>query len=215
MPSLRGILAPSTLLLLTVGPGAWGAGQAVGLKHPVLQHDVDPARAAQYEEAVKRVMAMREEDLLRFVPPYGYASYCECPNCYGDVEGNNIFLRRIDRPEELKCRICGTVVYPNPNYPRTSFSSARTALMRRSAFPTTSTRRRAEHFFTLNRYLYQRKWLLAQCLALGIPGDGQRRVRPARRHGARPHRHGLPALSGVAELSAPAPLPGVAGAPWP
>jgi hypothetical protein len=168
MPSLRGILAPSTLLLLTVGPGAWGAGQAVGLKHPVLQHDVDPARAAQYEEAVKRVMAMREEDLLRFVPPYGYASYCECPNCYGGVEGNNIFQWSIDRPDELKCRFCGTVVFPNPNYPESQFLTGENRLGETIRLPYyLHPEKGIEHFFTLNRYLYQRKWLLAQCLALG------------------------------------------------
>ena len=43
---------------------AFSAGQAVGIKHPILQHSIDAAKAAQYEAAVERVMAMSDEEML-------------------------------------------------------------------------------------------------------------------------------------------------------
>ena len=40
---------------------AEGGGQAAGVRHPVLKHEFDPARAAEYEKAVERVMSLPEE----------------------------------------------------------------------------------------------------------------------------------------------------------
>ncbi|NQT13270.1 MAG: exo-alpha-sialidase, partial [Planctomycetes bacterium] len=64
--------AKSTLALLLLTAMA-ASGQAAGeepraVKHPVLEHDVDPNAAAGHERAVRRVMAMSEEEMLELVP---------------------------------------------------------------------------------------------------------------------------------------------------
>ena len=91
----------------------------MGTRHPVLDWQIDKARAADYEKAAERVLTMDEEDLLSFVPEHGYASCCECPSCYGGVQGSGIFDWSIDRPEVLKCRYCGEVALPNRKYEET------------------------------------------------------------------------------------------------
>ena len=55
-------------VVLLSGVAVMGAGQSVGIKHPVLKHDIDPAKTAGYEKAVEPVMAMSEEQMLSFVP---------------------------------------------------------------------------------------------------------------------------------------------------
>ena len=73
-------------LIGTVAGGAFGAGQAVGIKHPVLEHSIDPARAAEYEKAVERVMAMSEEEMLSWMPEQRPATFVRCPNCYKGIQ---------------------------------------------------------------------------------------------------------------------------------
>ena len=107
------VLAAAALLVLSAT--AFGAGQAVGIKHPVLKHKIDPANAAQYEKAVERVMAMDEEEMLSFVPDRPMMVFCQCPNCWSGTY-SGIFSWSIDNPEQMTCKYCGTV-YPNEKYP--------------------------------------------------------------------------------------------------
>ncbi len=62
-------------------------------------------------------MAMGEEQLLGFVPDKPIVAYCECPNCYGGVEGNYIFKWTIERPDDrhryLEIEYDGGLVVPS------------------------------------------------------------------------------------------------------
>ena len=110
------ITAASVLVLgCACGGSAMGAGQAVGVKHPVLDHGVDVKKAAAYKDAVARVMAMGEQEMLSYVPNRPMRVFCQCPKCYGGSY-SGVFTWRIDRPDELTCRYCATV-FPNAEHP--------------------------------------------------------------------------------------------------
>ncbi|MBM4050474.1 MAG: hypothetical protein FJ279_35720, partial [Planctomycetes bacterium] len=138
------------------------------MKHPVLDHKIDPKKAATYEKAVERVMAMSEQEMLAFMPERHYARFCECPKCYGGVQGYEVFAWRVERPEELKCKFCGTVVHPNPAYPEDQVMSGKNKLgetiTHRFYY---NPERKMQHFFTDHVAMYKRHWLMSQCRALG------------------------------------------------
>jgi len=96
------------VLALSSAP-AWGAGQAIGIKHPVLQHNLDYDDPERYEKAVTRVMGMSDEEMLSFVPDKPYICFVHCPNCHGGSQGFQGYEWSIDRPDELKCKYCGMV----------------------------------------------------------------------------------------------------------
>jgi hypothetical protein len=138
------------------------------LKHPILDHDIDRAKATDYEKAVERVMAMDEAELLSFVPEYGFASCCECPSCYGGVQGNGVFSWSIDRPDELRCRYCGAVPYPNQDYVEAHDLVGQNVLGEEIRLPYyLNADRNIPHFFSMHLQQYRRGWLLEQCIALG------------------------------------------------
>ena len=143
------------------------AGQALSLKHPVVDWHLNTGSAADLEQSVKPVMDLTEEQLLAFVPPYGYAQYCECPNCYGGVEGNGVLLWDIKQPGELRCRFCKTLVYPNPAYPEDRTLSGVNALGEKVTFPYYfDEKHQVPHFFSTHLWLGKRAWLLGQVDAL-------------------------------------------------
>lgn len=150
--------------ILILGCGlAWAGGQALSLKHPVLDWKVSPATPEQCAAATKAVMALSEQQLLSHVPPFGYSQYCECPNCYGGVEGNDVLQWAPEKPEELKCRYCGTVVYPNPKYPETRVLTGTNPLGETVSFRYYfDEARQAPHFFSTHLLLHKRRWLTGQ-----------------------------------------------------
>ena len=138
------------------------------LKHPILDHDIDMTRASEYEKAVERVMGMDEIELLSFVPEYGFVGYCECPNCYGGVQGGGIFPWSIDRPQELKCRYCGAVAYPSQTCREDDILVGRNGLGEKIQLPYyLNKERNVPHFFSMNLHQHRRTWLLQQCISLG------------------------------------------------
>ncbi len=138
------------------------------VKHPVRDYQIDKTQAAEYENAVARVMAMGEDEVVSFVPEYGYISYCECPNCYGGVQGSGVFAWTVDRPDELKCRYCGEVAYPNPKYSEDQVLAGRNGPGEEVRLPYyLNEAREIPHFFSMHLLLYRRRWLLDQCLSLG------------------------------------------------
>ena len=140
----------------------------MGTRHPVLDWQIDKARAADYEKAAERVLTMDEEDLLSFVPEHGYASCCECPSCYGGVQGSGIFDWSIDRPEVLKCRYCGEVALPNRKYEETHTLAGENRLGEEIRLPYYMNEdRHIPHFFSMHLLYYRRQWLLERCILLG------------------------------------------------
>ena len=138
------------------------------VKHPVRDYGIDPRKSAEYEKAVERVMAMNEDRLLAFIPEHTRISYCECPKCYGGVEGNNIFNWTIERPDELKCRFCGEVAYPSEKYPEDRVLTGKNGLGEEVSLPYyLNQATNVTHFFSLHLLRYKRPWLLQQCVALG------------------------------------------------
>ena len=106
LPTVVAWLSVTGLFLATDTAAA--GGQAVGIRHPVLDHGIDRARAAAYEAGVTRVMAMDEEEMLAFVPDRPFCQFCYCPNCHAGYPAAAL-VWTIDRPEELTCRFCVTV----------------------------------------------------------------------------------------------------------
>lgn len=156
-------VAATALSALPAGAG----GQALGVKHPVLDHKLDPARSADYESGVRHVMAMSEEQMLSFLPDWAYVQYCECPSCYGGVEGNGIFTWSVDRPDEMKCRFC-SLVWPNPKHPETGVLKGTNPLGEEVSLPHyLSEEKGVAHFFSLHLQLLKRRWLEDQCVRLG------------------------------------------------
>ncbi len=165
--NVASILAVIIALVSVVGT-ACGAVQTLGVKHPVFDYKINKNNAAGYEQAVARVMAMSDEELLAFVPPYAYTRFCECPNCYGGVEGNNIFIWSIDKPDELKCRFCGEVVYPNDKYPEDHVMTGKNKLGEEISFPYyLNEEKDIPHFFSTHLWSHKRDWLMSQLIALG------------------------------------------------
>ncbi|MDH7569111.1 MAG: heparinase II/III family protein [Armatimonadota bacterium] len=153
---------------LALVPLAWGSAPANAPRHPVLRHNIDPQKSAQYEAAVADVMALSEEKMLSFVPEWSYAAYCECPHCYGGVEGNNVFTWSVDRPDELRCRYCQTT-FPNLRYPENRVLVGRNKLGEEIRFPYYfNEERKVAHFLSANLAWYRRNWLMAQCYALSV-----------------------------------------------
>jgi hypothetical protein len=158
--SLLRALLPVCLLLPTL---AWGAGQALHLKHPVMDHKVQPANLATYERGGQALLAMTEEQMLRYIPPHGCRQYTECPACYGGVEGNDVLRWTPDKPEELKCRFCDTVVFPNPKYPETQTLTGKNERGEEISYPFYyDEQHKVPHYFSTHLRLHQRRWLLEQ-----------------------------------------------------
>ena len=154
-------------MLGTVALPAMGAGQALGIKHPVLDHRIDPAGAAGYEQAVEQVMAMSEEEMLSYVPEKSYSRFCYCPNCHGGSQGSGIYEWSLDRPEELKCKFCG-MVFPNDQYPDDQTMSGKNALGETITYRYHQDQKRDDLtiFIRAHILMHKRSWIMGQCSAL-------------------------------------------------
>lgn len=135
------------------------------LKHPVVDWKLGSLNKEQCVATAETFLARGEAEVLAFVPPYGYSQYCECPNCYGGAEGNNVLTWSIDKPEELVCRFCKTVVYPNPKYPEDKTLTGKNALGETVSFPYYyNEKEKAPHFFTTHLQMHKRRWLTEQVM---------------------------------------------------
>ena len=153
-------------LVLAQTPGE-GAVGALAVEHPVMDYGIAASNASQYEQAVARVMALSDEELLSFVPDKPHGTYCECPNCFRGVEGNGVLQWTIERPDELKCRFCGTV-YPNAEFPADQVLEGKNRLG--ETVPYTyhlGAGDNTRHFFGATLLMHRRNWLLGQCVSLG------------------------------------------------
>ncbi len=154
------------LAVVCVSQASWAVGQAVGIKHPVLEHKIDPASAAQYEATVAKIMSMSEEEMLSFVPDGPVRVFCQCPNCYGgSYEG--VFSWDVDKPDELVCRYCGTV-YPNEKFPEDKVREGVNS--QGEAFSYSyyhEPKKNIEMFFTAHIAAQKKNWIVQQTLALG------------------------------------------------
>lgn len=158
-------LVLAALLLATVP--APGAGQAVGLKHPVLKHNLDPGRAAEYEAAVARVMAMSEAELVAFVPDRPFCRFCYCPNCHAGYPSDT-FTWSVDRPDELKCRACG-MTYPNTQFPDDQTMTGHNLQGESFSYAFQVDRQTGYRLFLPGHLLmFRRNWIVGQCRALGL-----------------------------------------------
>lgn len=170
MPELSWQPLAVILLVVVCGPVSCllAAVQTLEVKHPVLNHKIDPKSAAAYEKAVRRVMAMSEDEMLSFMPDRPYIRFCECPNCYGGVQGNGIFIWTVERPDELKCRYCGELAYPNPKYAEDEALVGKNRLGEEVRFPYYLNKtKNVPHILSTHLLSHKRFWLLRQCVDLG------------------------------------------------
>jgi hypothetical protein len=153
-------------LLVCLNASTFAAGQALDLERPVLNYNLDPGKAADYENAVRTVMAMAEEEMLSFLPEYTYTQFCECPNCYGGSQGSGIFTWSVERPDEMTCKYCGTV-YPNEKYPEQRTLTGQNALGEEVSIPYHFNEEKQIPHFLSNHLAYLRRgWLVGQTTAL-------------------------------------------------
>ncbi len=146
---------------------ALGAGQALEIKHPVLDHKIDKSNAAGYEKAVEAVMAMSEEEMLSYVPEKPFCRWCYCPNCHGGSQGSGIYEWSIERPEELKCKYCG-MVFPNDQYPDDQILSGKNVLGETVTYRYHQDQQRDDLtiFIRAHILMHKRSWIMRQCSAL-------------------------------------------------
>ena len=171
------------LLILILVPGmSHAAGQGVGLKHPVLDYDIDPARAEQYEAGVEFIMAMGEEEMLSYVPDKPVFAFCWCPNCHGGAQGSNIFKWSIGHPEQLTCKYCG-MVFPNDQYPDDQIMAGQNALGETVTYRYHKDKKRPELpiFYHANIAYYKQRWISQQCIYLGRAYQATGKEKYARR----------------------------------
>jgi hypothetical protein len=153
------------------------------MKHPVLTHDLDPGKAAEYERAVSRVMAMSEAEMLRLVPTRSAIAICGCANCEGGAQewAPKQFDWSIDRPFELKCRFCGHV-YPSDRYPMDRTETGVNALGETVTYRYYFDEKRGRDFwFEACADYFRRDWFVRQCLALARAYHVTRKAEYARR----------------------------------
>lgn len=152
------------------------------LVHPVLEHSINPARAASYEKVVARVMAMTEEQMLSFVPDKPFVRFCYCPNCHGGSQGSSIYAWSVERPEELECKYCG-MAFPNDKYPADQVLEGKNALGETVTYQYHQDQTRSDlQIFTGGHILmYKRQWILGQLRALATAHHATRKPEYARR----------------------------------
>ena len=166
--------------LLTLGCPVFGAGQAVGIKHPVLKHALEPARAVEYEAAVKRVMAMGEEEMLAFVPDRPFCRFCYCPNCHAGYPGDT-FTWTAASPDRLQCRNCGTA-YPNDKFPDDQVMTGQNAQGEAFSYRFQVDKQSGIRIFLpAHLLMFRRNWVVEQCRALGLAYQATRKPEYARR----------------------------------
>ena len=159
-------------LLTTASAQAQGAGAGGGagadVTHPVLDHGIDRAKSAEYEAAVSRVMAMGEEETLAFVPDRPFCEFCDCPNCHPGSFPAFPLTWSIERPGELRCRLCGAV-YPNSQFADDCVMTGHNALGETVSFPYQVDRQTGVRIF-LPAHLakFRRAWIVQQARALGM-----------------------------------------------
>jgi hypothetical protein len=137
-----------------------GGTRSAPLQHPVLDHGLDPGRTEAFRSAAGPILDMSDAELLSFVPERPFAAYCECPACYGGVEGNGVLLWRIDNPDRLTCRFCGTV-YPNDRYPETETLTGSNPAGETVTYTYYQNHDpEAAHFFTAHLHRHRREWLV-------------------------------------------------------
>ncbi|MBI3911110.1 MAG: heparinase II/III family protein [Armatimonadetes bacterium] len=183
----RGLMGMAVLAALLVGAVAGVSGkqalqeQRTRVKHPVLPPGIASSKAADYEQAVSRVMAMSEEEMLNLIPTQSAIRFCGCPNCSGGQQENNQFDWSIERPFELRCKFCG-LVYPNEKYAATWVATGVNALGEqvtyRYYFDPHSGR---DFWFEAHADYLRRAWFVNQCLALAQAYHLTRKPEYARR----------------------------------
>ncbi len=178
---ILGILLISALIAVIASP-AFPVGQAVGIKHPVLQHGINPDDAAGYEKAVERLMAMSDDEMLSHVPDRPYVRFCDCPNCHGGSDGNLIYDWSIDHPEQLKCKYCG-MVFPNDKYPCDQVMEGHNPLGEKVTYDYHQDQLRDDLriFIPGHILMHKRQWILSQCRALGRAYQATGKAQYARR----------------------------------
>ncbi len=175
------LLQVAVAVVLVGASAGFGAGQAFGAKHPVLDHGVDPARAAQYEKAVTRVMAMGEAEMLSWMPEQRGATFVRCPNCYKGIDSNNIKWSA-DQPEQLSCTICGTLIYPNEKWPEKDIMEGKNSLGETVRYKAWYNQE-MDYYHCFSAYIAERKrrWLLEELYNLGMAYSATGKAEYARR----------------------------------
>ena len=157
------------------------AAEADTVKHPVLQHAVNPKSTAGYEKAARRVMAMSEAEMLELIPAKSSILFCGCPNCSGGQQENGQFDWTIERPFELRCKYCQHV-YPSQKYPENRTAEGVNALGETVTYKYYLDEKSGRDYWleAATDYL-RRQWFVSQCRTLATCYHLTRKPEYARR----------------------------------
>ncbi len=162
------VRGPELLMLMGAACLLLPSGRAYPQGHPVLDHGVDPARADGYQSTVATVMAMHEDEMLSFVPDRPFVRFCYCPNCHGGSQGSDVYEWSVERPDELRCRYCGTV-YPSDQFPQNQTITGQNALGETITYCYHQDRERPDLRIFIDGHIlmYKREWITGRLSALG------------------------------------------------
>jgi len=134
-------------------------------KHPYRDPGLSPSQADELEQAVARVMAMSEKELLDLVPKQTGILFCGCPNCDRGMQEVNQLTWTIDAPHQVKCRFCGHT-YPSDKYPMDHVQVTRNPQGRRVTARYYLDEKGNDYFFESAVWYRQKRWLTRQAVAL-------------------------------------------------
>ncbi len=175
----------TTLLVIVaafgLGLSAFAQERRPAIKHPVLEHKIDPGKAESYEKAVARLMAMSEEEMLKLIPVKAAVLFCGCPNCSGGQQENGQFNWTIERPFELGCKFCGHV-YPSEKYPPNWTAAGLNMLGETVTYKYYfDEKTKRDYWLEACADYARRSWFVGQCLALATAYHATRKPQYARR----------------------------------
>lgn len=156
------------LFLFTLLCVLWNCSFAQSLeKHPVLRSTFQ-GKSVIDENEIELIMSMNFEVLSSFIPDKPVTAYCECPNCYSGVEGNDIFSWTPNAPNQMICKYCKTI-FPNDKFPESW------KIKGKNEFGTDveynyyyNSKNGVTHFLTNSLMRLKREWLEKNCLKLAL-----------------------------------------------
>ncbi len=149
-------------------------------KHPYRDPGLKKSEAKALEDAVERVMAVSEQELLALVPVQTGILFCGCPNCDGGQQESNQLTWTLDAPHQVTCRFCGHV-YPSEQYPMDRKQTARNPQGKRVTVRYYLDDQGNDHFFESAVWYRQKRWLVRQVVALAKAYHVTRKPAYARR----------------------------------
>jgi len=118
VPNVTSLLMMLTVALSICVGVPHVTAQTPAAQHPVVRHRIEERNPDKLTEQLATIMAMSEEQLLALVPVQTPTFFCGCPNCKtGRYDGEFDMEWTPDKPDQMRCKLCGHVYPDEENYP--------------------------------------------------------------------------------------------------